>query len=71
MDKLTYKPVSHDHEEFLREAKKDDAFMKEYEALAPTYALARERFLDRQLSGSTESRMGGSRTTHISESIMR
>ena len=71
MDKLTYNPVSHDHDKFFREAKKDEAFRKEYEALAPTYALARERFLDRQLSGSTESRMGGSRTPHISESIMR
>jgi len=37
MDKLTYKPVSHDHEEFLREAKKDEEFRNEYEALAPAY----------------------------------
>jgi hypothetical protein len=35
MDKLIYKPVSHDHEEFLRKAKKDEELRNEYEALAP------------------------------------
>ncbi|NTW82591.1 MAG: helix-turn-helix transcriptional regulator [Chlorobiaceae bacterium] len=54
MDKLSYKPVSHDHEEFLREAKKDEEFRKEYEALAPAYALIRELLLARQHSGLTQ-----------------
>lgn len=54
MDKLTYKPVSHNHNEFLREAKKDEEFWKEYEALAPTYALVRELLLARQQSGLTQ-----------------
>jgi len=54
MDKLTYKPVSYDHEEFLREAKKDEEFRKEYEALAYTYALIRELLLARQHSGLTQ-----------------
>jgi len=54
MDKLTYKPVSHNHKEFLREAKKDEEFRKEYEALAPTYALVRELLLARQQSGLTQ-----------------
>lgn len=43
-NKLTYSPVDHDHEEFLREAKKDEAFRKEYKDLAPVYVLLRELF---------------------------
>lgn len=54
MDNMTYKPVAHDHEKFLRDAKKDEAFRKEYEALAPTYALVRELLLARQHSGLTQ-----------------
>ncbi|HWR00249.1 MAG TPA: helix-turn-helix transcriptional regulator [Chlorobaculum sp.] len=54
MDKITYKPVSHDQDEFLREAKKDDAFKREYEALAPTYALVRQLLLARRHSGLTQ-----------------
>ena len=48
MDKMTYKPVSHDHEEFLRKAKKDEEFRKEYDALASAYALVRQLLLARQ-----------------------
>ncbi|EAT59266.1 helix-turn-helix domain-containing protein [Chlorobium ferrooxidans] len=54
MDNLTYKPVAHDHEKFLREAKKDEVFLKEYEALAPAYAFVRELLLARQRSGLTQ-----------------
>ena len=54
MDKLTYKPVSHDHEEFLRKSKKDEEFRKEYEALAPAYTLIRELLHARQHSGLTQ-----------------
>jgi DNA-binding XRE family transcriptional regulator len=59
MDKLAYKPVSHNHEEFLRESKKDEMFRKEYEALAPTYALIRELLLARQHSGLTQEAIAG------------
>lgn len=54
MEKLTYKPVSHDHEEFLRESKKGDMFRKEYEALGPIYAIIRELLLARKQSGLTQ-----------------
>jgi len=54
MDKLTYKPVSHDHEEFLRESKKGEMFRKEYEALGPNYAIIRELLLARKQSGLTQ-----------------
>ncbi len=54
MDKLTYKPVSHDHEEFLRKAKKDAEFRKEYEAFAPAYTFIRQLLLARQHSALTQ-----------------
>lgn len=54
MDKMTCKPVSHDHEEFLCESKKDEVFRNEYEALAPAYALIREQLLARPHSGLTQ-----------------
>ncbi len=54
MDKMTCKPVSLDHEEFLRESKKDGVFRNEYETLAPANALIRELFLARQHSGLTQ-----------------
>jgi len=54
MDKLTYKPACHDHEEFLRESKKDEVFRNEYEAFAPAYTLISELLLARQHSGLTQ-----------------
>ncbi len=33
MDDLTYQPVKHNHEEYLREELKDEEFRKGYEAL--------------------------------------
>jgi DNA-binding XRE family transcriptional regulator len=54
MDKVTYNPVSHDQDEFLRKAKKDKEFRREYEDLAPTYSLIRELLLTRQHSGLTQ-----------------
>ncbi len=54
MDKMTYKPVCRDHEEFLRESKKDEVFRNEYEAFAPAYALIRELLLACQHSGLTQ-----------------
>ncbi len=54
MDKMTYKPACHDHEEFLRELKKDEVFRNEYEALAPAYTLISELLLARQHSGLTQ-----------------
>jgi len=54
MDKMTYKPVSHDHEEFLRESKNDEVIRNEYEALAPAYTLIRQLLLARQHSGLTQ-----------------
>ncbi|MEI6757543.1 MAG: helix-turn-helix transcriptional regulator [Chlorobium sp.] len=54
MDNLAYKPVPYNHEEYLREALKDEEFRREYEALEPTYALVRELLLARQHSGMTQ-----------------
>jgi len=54
MDDLTYQPVKHNHEEFLREEMKDEEFRKGYEALGPKYSLIRQLLLARQQSGMTQ-----------------
>ena len=39
MSKLKYKPVRHDHDAFLKKAKKRAGFRKAYEAIEVEYAL--------------------------------
>jgi hypothetical protein len=43
MSELKYKPVRHNHDAFLKKAKKREGFCKAYEALETEYALANER----------------------------
>ena len=43
MSELKYKPVRHDHDAFLKKAKKRAGFRKAYEALETEYALVTER----------------------------
>jgi DNA-binding XRE family transcriptional regulator len=54
MSELDYKPVSHDHEAFLRKALKRQGFREAYEGLAEEYALAREMLAARSRSGLTQ-----------------
>jgi DNA-binding XRE family transcriptional regulator len=54
MSELDYKPVSHDHEAFLRKALKRREFREAYEGLAEEYALAREMLEARSRSGLTQ-----------------
>jgi DNA-binding XRE family transcriptional regulator len=54
MSELDYKPVSHDHEAFLRKALKWKEFREAYEGLAEEYALAREMLAARSRSGLTQ-----------------
>jgi hypothetical protein len=42
MAELKYRPVSHDHEAFLKTARKREGFQEAYEALGDEYALVRE-----------------------------
>ena len=43
MPELKYKPVRHDHDAFLKKAKKRAGFRKAYEALETEYVLVNER----------------------------
>ena len=62
MDDLKFKPVRHDHKEFLGKAAKRRGFNEAYEALAVEYALAHEMLAARARAGLTQeavaSRMG-------------
>jgi DNA-binding XRE family transcriptional regulator len=54
MAELKYKPVSHDHERFLKNAKKREGFRKAYEDLEEEYILIREMLAARSKSGLTQ-----------------
>ncbi len=54
MADVSYKPVKHNHEEFLRKARKSEEFNKEYDELESRYALIRELLYARQHAGLTQ-----------------
>jgi len=51
---LKYKPVSHDHKAFLKNARKRDGFAQAYNALEVEYALVREMLSARSKAGLTQ-----------------
>ncbi len=54
MAELKYEPVSHDHEAFIKNAKKREGFRKAYEDLEEEYTLVREMLAARSKSGLTQ-----------------
>ncbi|MDD5234441.1 MAG: helix-turn-helix transcriptional regulator [Syntrophales bacterium] len=54
MTELKYKPVVHDHEAFLKKARKRKGFNKVYEDLKEEYTLVREMLTARSKSGLTQ-----------------
>ena len=54
MADLKYKPVSHDHEAFLKKASKRKEFRKAYEDLEEEYKLTREMLAARSKYGLTQ-----------------
>ena len=54
MADLKYKPVSHDHEAFLKKASKRKGFKKAYEDLEEEYRLTREMLAARSKFGLTQ-----------------
>jgi DNA-binding XRE family transcriptional regulator len=54
MADLKYKPVSHDHEAFLKKASKRKEFRKAYEDLEEEYRLTREMLAARSKFGLTQ-----------------
>ena len=47
MAEIKYRPVRHDHEAFLKKARKRRGFSVAYDALAAEYAVAREMLATR------------------------
>lgn len=62
MDELSYKPVNHDHEEFLKRAFKRKGFKDAYEASELEYQVARQmlkaRFRAKLTQDAVAERMG-------------
>ncbi len=54
MADLKYKPVSHDHEAFLKKASKRKGFRKAYEDMEEEYRLTREMLAARSKFGLTQ-----------------
>lgn len=54
MTELKYEPVSHDHNAFLKNARKREGFSKAYNDLEEEYALVREMLSARSKSGLTQ-----------------
>lgn len=54
MADLKYKPVLHDHEAFLKKARKREGFRKAYDDLKEEYLLVREMLSARSKSGLTQ-----------------
>lgn len=54
MADIKYKPVSHDHEAFLKKASKRKGFRKAYEDLEEEYRLTREMLAARAKFGLTQ-----------------
>jgi DNA-binding XRE family transcriptional regulator len=67
MANLKHKLVPHDHEAFLRKARRRRGFKAAYDALAVEYAIANEMLAARSRAGLTQeavaSRMGTSKST--------
>ena len=51
---LKYEPVAHDHEAFLKKARKRKGFSETYEELGDEYDLIRQMFSARARSGLTQ-----------------
>ena len=54
MADLEYKPASHDHEAFLKNARKREGFSKAYDGPEEEYLLVREMLSARSKSGLTQ-----------------
>ncbi|MCX5816176.1 MAG: helix-turn-helix transcriptional regulator [Proteobacteria bacterium] len=54
MAELKYQPISHDHEVFLKNAKRREGFRKIYEDLGEEYTLIREMLAARSKAGLTQ-----------------
>ena len=67
MAELKYQPVSHNHDAFLKKARKRGGFQVAYQSLAVEYAVANEMLEARARAGLTQeavaARMGTTKST--------
>jgi DNA-binding XRE family transcriptional regulator len=63
MPKIEYKPVSHDHEAFLKKALERKGFTEAYEGLEDEYKLVRELLAARASAGLTQEQVAASMGT--------
>ena len=67
MAEIKYQPVPHDHDVFLKKARKRRGFQAAYQALAVEYAVASEMLAARARAGLTQeavaARMGTTKST--------
>lgn len=67
MAEIKYQPVPHDHDAFLKNARKRRGFQAAYQALAVEYAVASEMLAARSRAGLTQeavaARMGTTKST--------
>ena len=63
MTDLTYRPVSHNHDEFMEKALKRKGFGEAYAALADEYSLAHELLAARSRAGLTQEEVAQSMGT--------
>jgi DNA-binding XRE family transcriptional regulator len=67
MAEIKYQPVPHDHDAFLKKARKRRGFQAAYQALAVEYAVASEMLAARARAGLTQeavaARMGTTKST--------
>ena len=57
MADLKYQPIRHNHESFLKKARKRRGFQAAYKALAVEYAVAKEMLLARSRAGLTQEKV--------------
>lgn len=63
MADLPYRPVRHDHREFIEKALKREGFREAYRGLEEEYALARELLAARSRAGLTQEQVAASMGT--------
>lgn len=63
MADMQYRPVAHDHEEFLKKALKRKGFGEAYQELADEYALVKELLAARSRAGLTQEEVAKSMGT--------
>jgi DNA-binding XRE family transcriptional regulator len=63
MANIEYQPIAHDHDEFLKKARRRQGFDEAYQELADEYSLVRELLAARSRAGLTQEEVADSMGT--------